>query len=151
MNKKTKNIIFHFTSYEKLEFCIDDFADFRIYNIRKNKYLNIITGEMEEYLYTTSAYFVLKKECDKELTIDLDGMGTIRTTPFKTIFNGCQIYAIEFVYKDGTNEYIKIALFDDSPEPENNFHCESKILENGDLYVALDENINKDLSNIKCR
>ena len=145
MDKKIITLILHFTSYAKLMFSINDFSEFRIYDINKSLILDPIFNELKEHLSTTSIYFILKKECDKEVTIDLDGMSTIKTTPFKEIGNGCQIKAIEFIYEDDTSEYINIALFDYSPEPENNFHCESKVLENGDLRVILDKNINKDL------
>lgn len=150
-NKIIKNIILHFTSYAKLVFSAKDFIDFRIYDIKKSIYLNSTTNEMQEELYTTCAIFTLKKDCNKEIVIEHDGMGTLKAKIFDYIGNGCQIKAIEFIYEDGTNEYIKVALFDDNPEPENNFHCESKILENGDLHVILDKKVNENLSGIRCK
>lgn len=148
---KIKKTIIHFTSYAKLIFNANDFIDLRIYDIKKSIYLNSTTNEMQEGLYTTCVIFTLKKDCNKEIVIVHDGVGTIKAKIFDYIGNGCQIKAIEFIYEDGTNEYIKVALFDDSPEPENNFHCESKILGNGDLHVVLDEKINEDLSGIECK
>lgn len=151
MKKVIKNIILHFTSYAKLKFDASDFVNLRINGIKKTKFLNSIINEMQEELCTTSVMFTLKKECNKEINIEHDGMGTIKSNPFDYIDNGGQIRTIELVYEDNTNEYIKIALFDDSLEPENNFHCESKLLVNGDLYVSLDESVNKDLSNFSCK